>query len=1189
MKKFYLVATTIISVLALCFLGVLSASAQTVLIDHHFNVLTLPPGVTSDGVVNPSKAADGVCSQGMIQVNSGGYMQVDVSSCGLFVVNMKSTSSSTRLLTIKYKKDGELVYTTVSTTLAVSVAASYNFTSLFPVLLTSAPISVRIEPTNGNIQIHDLLVHASSTVSSAAEIVAFKLTGQIGTEVINSGAGTVAINVPLGTSLSSVIPQQVNLSSQATINPLANTAQNFTVPVNYVVTAQDGITTKNWTVSVTQVASAAKEITNFQLANTQLGNSVINSGAGTIAVTMPNTVAINNIAPLTLTLSANATVSPLAGTALDFTLPVVYTVTAQDNSTKTWTVTVTQVDPNVTFTDYQAEDGAFTGTVDNNHLNYTGSGFINFLSADNYMVFTVCQQQAGTQTAKFRYSLANDTYRKGNLYVNDVFVKLLDFPRTTTFDEWFEEIATVNLDAGVNNIKITWDTTDGPNLDKLMLTGAACNSYTLTVNSTNGGNVIVSPARTNNKYFDIETVTLLAQNQPALVFANWSGDLSGNTNPANLAMTSNKTVTANFTTIPTYRLNTTVTGIGSITLNPAGGEYAQGTVVTVTANSILGSTFTGWSGDLSGTNPVQQLTMNSIKNVTATFTSSFALDFETVIGFASVAAQGMTVPTKGGQCAPDTFTVTGPAQFNALCEALYYRWQAYKTGVTVNGMKKAPLVIILKPGIYDGTQTLSTNGAKVFGNSMLDIPEQGELTFMGESNVVFKIGINVKRAYNILIRNISFQDYYDDGINIGYPETHHIWIDHCTFGHPTTRPANTEHPDGGCDVKDGASYITISWCIFRNSWKTGLVGHSDGNGATDIGRLKVTFANNYYLNTNSRNPRVRFGEVHVLNNYVEGISLYGIAAANSAWVYAENNFYKNTDWPMYADRSVADFKAVYGNNSDGVYTSKTGNYPAFGLKSIGNAYDDSGLPVITAQINPARLNPGGRSVKFDELNPGAVFTPSTYYNYVPYAAADVQYIVPLFAGADKASFTPACNAVPVSLLAFDVNLIAGNKVATAVWKTTNEINAAGFQVERSINGSDFTAVGYVAARNTAGTNVYSFNDVNPAKGISYYRLKQLDLDAKFTYSKVVNINNKEYAVLSVYPNPVNDKITVTHAKAGSGASIKIISMEGKIISSIIVTAGDFTTNTNVSALARGTYMLQYQDVNGKSVVKFVKE
>jgi pectate lyase len=640
------------------------------------------------------------------------------------------------------------------------------------------------------------------------------------------------------------------------------------------------------------------------------------------------------------------------------------------------------------------------------------------------------------------------------------------------FTEWKEEIAQVDLQAGVNKIKITWDTTDGPNLDKLMLSGAPCNRFTLNVTATNGGIITKSPARTNNTYFEGELITLLAQNLPALRFDNWSGDLTGSVNPATVAMNGNKTITGNFSAVPTYKLNVVVNGIGNVTLSSPGGEYPENTVVTLTANSVLGSTFTGYSGSITSTNAVSTITMNSVKNVTASFSSAYTFNFENVTGFAAASGDGFTTPTKGGQCAPDSVFINGPAEFNKLCETLYFRQQAYKNNTTVNGIKKAPLVILLRAGIYDGTQTLSTNGSKVFGNSMLDIPEQGDLTFLGESAAIFKIGVNVKRSYNLLIRNISFQDYYDDGINIGGTETHHIWIDHCTVGHPTTLPADSEHPDGGIDVKDGASYVTISWCLIRNSWKTSLVGHSDNNGATDNGRLKVTYINNHFFHTNSRNPRVRFGQVHVLNNLFENVMLYGSVASNGAQVFAENNFYLNTDWPMYADRATADFKAVYGNNSDDVYTSKTGNYPCVGLKQTGNAYDDSGLPVITAQINPAMLNPGGRSVKFDELNPAAVFEPSTSYTYTPLAADEVKVIVPIYAGADKVSFSTNCSPLPLQLLNFTATLQDGTvKKVVATWQTTDEVNTAGFTIERSLNAIDFTAVGNIAANNRSGMQI----------------------------------------------------------------------------------------------------------------------
>ncbi len=382
-------------------------------------------------------------------------------------------------------------------------------------------------------------------------------------------------------------------------------------------------------------------------------------------------------------------------------------------------------------------------------------------------------------------------------------------------------------------------------------------------------------------------------------------------------------------------------------------------------------------------------------------------DFETPVGFASVNT-GTTYPefngpVTGGQNATDTFWVNGPADFDALAWRLYYRNRAYRNLSGTNGVPKAPLVIVFMPGVYpEGTSTSSA-----WGNHMMTVQEQGDLTIIGKGNVTLKFGFNIKRSWNILIRNITFQDYYDDGINIGEPETHHIWVDHCTFGHPSTIPADSEHPDGGVDIKGGASYVTVSWCKFRNSWKTSLVGHSDNNGAQDEGKLKVTYFANHFFRTNSRNPRVRFGEVHLLNNLIEQANLYGAVAAKDAKVVAEANFYVNTRWPMYADRALADFQAVYGNNTDGVFTSKTGNTPCTYLKQFNNGYDDSGLPVITAQINPAMLNPGGRSVKFDELNAGAAFDPLSYYSYTPYTASQLRDTVPAYAGAGVINFLGA--------------------------------------------------------------------------------------------------------------------------------------------------------------------------------------
>lgn len=390
-------------------------------------------------------------------------------------------------------------------------------------------------------------------------------------------------------------------------------------------------------------------------------------------------------------------------------------------------------------------------------------------------------------------------------------------------------------------------------------------------------------------------------------------------------------------------------------------------------------------------------------------------DWSELIGFASIDGDNFTGPTTGGgyiATSVNIVYINGISEFTKLVTLLYERIKAYKNKSDNLSAKYAPLIIVLEENIYPETAEIPNTGS-VWGNSMLTIQEQGDLTIIGRGNVVLNFGINVKRSWNILIRNITFQDYYDDGINIGEPETHHIWIDHCTFGNPNAMPADSEHPDGGCDIKNGTSYITVSWSTFRNNWKTSLIGHSDNNGSADSGRLKVTYYCNYFFHSNSRQPRVRFGEVHVLNCFYDNTLQYGIASANSAQVYAEANFFLNTVFPMYADRTVDDFAAVYAP-----LESYTGNYPCIGLKQINNLYDDSGLSTILTGsfVNVNVLNPGSKSIKFDELNQDSVFEPASYYNYTALDAATVPGLVKKYAGAGAVDFFVTDNTgnVPVN-------------------------------------------------------------------------------------------------------------------------------------------------------------------------------
>ncbi len=191
--------------------------------------------------------------------------------------------------------------------------------------------------TAGTSRIDDIYLKGS-LISADAEILTFDIPAQI-SSTVNSLAGTVDIVMPYGTNVTALTPS-ITISAGATISPVSGVSQDFTNPVPYIVTASDGITTKNWTVTVTvQPASTEAEIISFNIPAQLSGN--INSLAATVDIVMPLGTNLTALIPA-ITVSTGASISPVSGVAQDFTNPVLYTVTAQDGiTTKTWTVTVT--------------------------------------------------------------------------------------------------------------------------------------------------------------------------------------------------------------------------------------------------------------------------------------------------------------------------------------------------------------------------------------------------------------------------------------------------------------------------------------------------------------------------------------------------------------------------------------------------------------------------------------------------------------------------------------------------------------------------------------------------------------------------------------------------------------------------------------------------------------------------------
>ncbi|MBP9187033.1 MAG: T9SS type A sorting domain-containing protein, partial [Bacteroidia bacterium] len=166
------------------------------------------------------------------------------------------------------------------------------------------------------------------------------------------------------------------------------------------------------------------------------------------------------------------------------------------------------------------------------------------------------------------------------------------------------------------------------------------------------------------------------------------------------------------------------------------------------------------------------------------------------------------------------------------------------------------------------------------------------------------------------------------------------------------------------------------------------------------------------------------------------------------------------------------------------------------------------------------------------------------------------------------------------------------------WATGTEINCRGFALERSIDGKTFAEINFIkGAGNSKITQQYSYQDADifTATKTAYYRLKQVDFDGSYTYSEVVVVKQEgvQNEQISVYPNPVMDKLTIEiETLKGGAADVIITDITGKTISSLpinVIKGFNKYELNNTTNLTNGVYMITIVQ-NGQKVYnsKFVK-
>lgn len=196
---------------------------------------------------------------------------------------------------------------------------------------------------------------------------------------------------------------------------------------------------------------------------------------------------------------------------------------------------------------------------------------------------------------------------------------------------------------------------------------------------------------------------------------------------------------------------------------------------------------------------------------------------------------------------------------------------------------------------------VQVSGTINLGSSDFDVGANKTLIGIG-ANSGFTGDLRLRHVRNVIIQNLKFTNPNSvgdgDGITINYCTN--FFITHCTF---------TQCGDGECDMTHASDFGTVSWCKFLYTSDTGhnfinLIGHSDSNSSEDTGHLRITMHHNWYSTLcKERMPRVRFGKVHVYNNYYGAAgNNYNVGVGNDCQILLQNCYFdaQNNPWKNYS-------------------------------------------------------------------------------------------------------------------------------------------------------------------------------------------------------------------------------------------------------------------------------------------------
>lgn len=177
--------------------------------------------------------------------------------------------------------------------------------------------------------------------------------------------------------------------------------------------------------------------------------------------------------------------------------------------------------------------------------------------------------------------------------------------------------------------------------------------------------------------------------------------------------------------------------------------------------------------------------------------------------------------------------------------------------------------------------------------------------------------------------------------------------------------------------------------------------------------------------------------------------------------------------------------------------------------------------------------------------------------------------------------------LPIGIESTSVYKLSNNTISIN-WKTAYEINNNHFEIEFSKDGKFFETIATISSSNNLQGSSYNYTHNNPQKGKNYYRIKSVDNDGRFQYSKIFLITVDSKATASIYPNPTTNKIIVSHNLEGTQTFCNIYNVGGRLVLTK-TTSNRNTINVDVCNLPNGLYVLSLNSGGQSIQSKFIKQ